>query len=422
MVLRHIVQPYTSCIPVLQSVLLRSTTPRLPPAGPQSELDCLDAFAVLLPLLPPAATLHLHMVGPDVPPSMHGTAVRYGSAAQRYGSTGGERQGSAAGGRQQQQQPCQQQQQEEEEKEDKEQPRSANGAGEGCFGVSGGRGVLGQVGGGQGSDGSDGSGSGDGGPAAAGACGGGAGGAGAGTTPCGAGGAGLVVYLYSGVLHEQEDGVLQQLLGVGASAGRGPGLGLGLGHVRQEGGPTCAPGVRAVAEPLQAAAAAAAVAAARAAAAAGSQPGVQADQGLQAERAATWAGRPGACWLPYNVEDGQRPLVVLCPNAGLPAYPTWGPTLELLLPQSAVNTHAAKTQVQVQDRRIRRTPMAVMFTGYNEEECVRSGQMLYGMYGMELAVRQEVNPFRQPLWCYERAGNALPSYSNGFVYGWYDGV
>lgn len=369
----------------LQTVILalRSSTPCLPPAGPQSELDCLDAFAVLLPLLPPATTLHLHMVGPDVPPSMHGVAVRYGSAVRRHGNAGGEWPGSAAGGRQEKQpQPPPPQQQQ--DMEEKEQAGLVNGVGGGCVGVSDGRGVLGRAGGGQCSDGAEVSGSGDGSPAAAG-------------TSWGAGGAGLVVYLYSGVLHEQEEGVLLQLLqGVETSAGPVPGP--ELGHVRQEGRTACGPGVRA------------------AAAAAGSQ---SADHGPQTTSAGTWARGPEACGLSYDMENGERPLVVLCPNAGLPAYPTWGPTLELLLPDGTVNTQAAKTQVQEQVRRMRHRPLAVMFTGYNEEECVRSGQMLYGMYGMELDVRQEVNPFRQPLWCYQRAGNALPSYSNGFLYGWY---
>jgi hypothetical protein len=65
-----------------------------------------------------------------------------------------------------------------------------------------------------------------------------------------------------------------------------------------------------------------------------------------------------------------------------------------------------------------RTPLACIFTAYNEEECVRSCQMLDQLYGIRPDVQAAVNPFRQPLWCVGRTGNGLPSYSNGFVYGW----
>ncbi|GFR50056.1 hypothetical protein Agub_g12197, partial [Astrephomene gubernaculifera] len=47
--------------------------------GPQIELDQLDILACsLLPLLPGACSLLLHLVGPDVPASLHGTTALYG--------------------------------------------------------------------------------------------------------------------------------------------------------------------------------------------------------------------------------------------------------------------------------------------------------------------------------------------------------
>ncbi|KAG2427000.1 hypothetical protein HXX76_012784 [Chlamydomonas incerta] len=49
--------------------------------GPQAELDCLDCFAALLPLLPRACTLRVRMVGPNVPPDWHGAEVAYDSSS-----------------------------------------------------------------------------------------------------------------------------------------------------------------------------------------------------------------------------------------------------------------------------------------------------------------------------------------------------
>ncbi|KAG2425630.1 hypothetical protein HYH02_015002 [Chlamydomonas schloesseri] len=188
------------------------------------------------------------------------------------------------------------------------------------------------------------------------------------------------------------------------------------------------------------------------------------------------------------------PLVVLAPNAGLPAYMSWLPSLELLVAASSSRSRTSGTPAATplapvdggadatagdgdvgrarngsggggsndgagggqgcgricsevvagvadwckrledlkghgngnggsgNDSLVLR-PLYCMFTAFNEEEVLRSEQMLSQLYGVVQDVACAENPFMQPLWCVERAGNALPSFSNGFMFGWCaDGV
>ncbi|KXZ43102.1 hypothetical protein GPECTOR_102g55 [Gonium pectorale] len=322
--------------------------------GPQAELDLLDAFACLLPLLPVGLTLRLAMVGPDVPQRLDGAVLSYDAAGEL------------------------------------EVPAAADG-GAGVGGQGGGWGsAAGRVaaeesvvpgpdipapeagvtpGSSRGAD----------------CCGG-----------RGGGGARLEIRLRSCLLHEAPE-----LLAEGAA------------EAAEEAGERATEAAEEVGE-----------------------------RATEAAKAAGGAQRP--------------PLLIFAPNAGLPAYLSWLPTLELLVAAShpepwrlpgpsglagqgpggwdrpaghSAATGAAAAAVSIDEEghggglgeptgRLRGL-LACVFSGYNEEECVRSGQLLERLYGIHTDVRHDVNPFRQPLCCVERVGNDLPSYSNGFLYGWW---
>lgn len=88
--------------------------------------------------------------------------------------------------------------------------------------------------------------------------------------------------------------------------------------------------------------------------------------------------------------NAQMPDLVFAPNAGLEAFSSWLPTLEILCQA--------------------RAPIA-FFTDYCEDAIVRPYKMLEA-WGAEMG-KAFINPFRQPLLQWD-SGNALPSYSNGF--------
>ncbi|KAK9806175.1 hypothetical protein WJX72_004469 [[Myrmecia] bisecta] len=93
--------------------------------------------------------------------------------------------------------------------------------------------------------------------------------------------------------------------------------------------------------------------------------------------------------------DCGRADVVFGPNAGLAAYPSWIPTIQLLAAPLA--------------------PPAV-FTDFCEEAAHRGAVMLQATAGKELSLPLKINPFRKPVRCTGR-DNALPSYSNAFLFG-----
>ncbi|GLI67805.1 hypothetical protein VaNZ11_012093 [Volvox africanus] len=339
--------------------------------GPQAELDQLDTFAVLLPLLPPGCTLRLHMVGPDVPDNLHGAVLVYdgddlgvtghplvapsppvqgrcnvtdgaGVAVHHQDGVGcgGRTAGDEAGARF-----C----------SDGVPSLSCNEAVSSCTGRHGG------------------------------------------LCPR------LEVQLYSCMLHEADELLGGVLGGCGGGAdcfqmggcdwtvdGDDGGSGDGSSRV--------SPGARAAVTHC----------------AVGSNLAEVSKHALASPRRADSSGvRPCRPQQP-------APLLVFAPNAGLPVYLSWLPSLELLLAGQdrpvcrmgrSGGAGGGSEQLPVK-------PVACLFTAYNEEECVRSCQLLEQLFNLRPNVRNLVNPYRQPLCCVERIGNGLPSYSNGFLYGW----
>jgi hypothetical protein len=53
-----------------------------------------------------------------------------------------------------------------------------------------------------------------------------------------------------------------------------------------------------------------------------------------------------------------------------------------------------------------------------QEEALRSCELLEAVRGLPVNLPPSVNGFRQPLWCFERSGTALPSFANGWLFGW----
>ncbi|GMH33302.1 hypothetical protein BSKO_01136 [Bryopsis sp. KO-2023] len=95
-------------------------------------------------------------------------------------------------------------------------------------------------------------------------------------------------------------------------------------------------------------------------------------------------------------EESKQADLVFAPNAGLEAYPSWLPTIEMLS----------------------QTGPFALFTDYGEEAIVRPAKMLKS-WGLNVG-GAFVNPFRQPLLRVD-SGNVLPCYSNGFGFVMNDG-
>jgi hypothetical protein len=98
-------------------------------------------------------------------------------------------------------------------------------------------------------------------------------------------------------------------------------------------------------------------------------------------------------------EIGGRPDLIFAQNAGLAAYTSWVPTVQLII---GLN---------------RTGQIPFLCTDYCEEAALRGVQMLEGL-GADSAclIQARANRFMQPLKRTNR-DNALPSYSNGFLYG-----
>ncbi|KAL0048159.1 hypothetical protein WJX82_008913 [Trebouxia sp. C0006] len=92
----------------------------------------------------------------------------------------------------------------------------------------------------------------------------------------------------------------------------------------------------------------------------------------------------------------RRPDLVFGANAGLAAYPSWVPTLQLLSHRSAP---------------------ASIFTDFCEEAAFQGMRVMQAVaQGPMQWMPVAVNPFRKPLSCQGRDNN-LPSYSNAFIFG-----
>nr|ACG42168.1 MYND finger family protein [Zea mays] len=88
------------------------------------------------------------------------------------------------------------------------------------------------------------------------------------------------------------------------------------------------------------------------------------------------------------------PQLIFAPNAGVAAYPSWMPTIEM----------------------IRQTGIPAIFTDFCEEAAHLASCCISSITGQPLKIPIQVNPFRQPV---AAENNALyvPCYSNCFVFG-----
>ncbi|KAL8121179.1 hypothetical protein AgCh_018075 [Apium graveolens] len=88
------------------------------------------------------------------------------------------------------------------------------------------------------------------------------------------------------------------------------------------------------------------------------------------------------------------PHLIVAPNAGIAAYTSWSPTIDL----------------------IKELNVPAVFTDYCEEASHLAASCLSTRTGRPLSVPIQLNPFRQPL-VVEHSGLLLPCYSNCFLFG-----
>uniref|UniRef100_A0A6N2N397 MYND-type domain-containing protein n=1 Tax=Salix viminalis TaxID=40686 RepID=A0A6N2N397_SALVM len=88
------------------------------------------------------------------------------------------------------------------------------------------------------------------------------------------------------------------------------------------------------------------------------------------------------------------PHLVIAPNAGIAAYPSWLPTIELI---KEINVPA-------------------IFSDYCEEACHLAACCIKSVTGRSLSHQIQLNPFRQPMMV-EDSALLLPCYSNCFLFG-----
>ncbi|KAH0469440.1 hypothetical protein IEQ34_000998 [Dendrobium chrysotoxum] len=89
-----------------------------------------------------------------------------------------------------------------------------------------------------------------------------------------------------------------------------------------------------------------------------------------------------------------HPQLVIAPNAGITAYPSWLPSIELI---SEMNIPA-------------------IFTDFCEEAAFLAARCISTVTGRPLSIPIQVNPFRQPMVMEDQA-LYLPCYSNCFIFG-----
>ncbi|XP_010552626.1 PREDICTED: zinc finger MYND domain-containing protein 15 [Tarenaya hassleriana] len=95
-----------------------------------------------------------------------------------------------------------------------------------------------------------------------------------------------------------------------------------------------------------------------------------------------------------DLAKDSRPHIVIAPNAGIAAYPSWLPTIELI------------TEMNV----------PAVFSDYCEEACHLAACCVKTVTGKPLSLPIQINPFRQPL-AVEGGPLLLPCYSNCFIFG-----
>lgn len=102
--------------------------------------------------------------------------------------------------------------------------------------------------------------------------------------------------------------------------------------------------------------------------------------------------------------------LVFAANAGLPAYPSWLPTLQQLLqwvpPAGAGHSHRGSTK-----------GVPIVFSDYCEEAAYMSGQLVEQVFGKAFTLASCLNPFRDPVPATTH-GTRLPACSNAYLFGW----
>ncbi|CAH8363894.1 unnamed protein product [Eruca vesicaria subsp. sativa] len=93
-------------------------------------------------------------------------------------------------------------------------------------------------------------------------------------------------------------------------------------------------------------------------------------------------------------KDSPPPHIVIAPNAGIAAYPSWLPTIEL----------------------IKEIEVPAVFSDYCEEACHLAASCIRTITGQPLSLPIGLNPFRQPM-TVEESSLFIPCYSNCFIFG-----
>lgn len=95
-----------------------------------------------------------------------------------------------------------------------------------------------------------------------------------------------------------------------------------------------------------------------------------------------------------QVAENFPPDIIFAPNAGVAAFPSWIPTLEL----------------------INRLQIPAIFTDYCEEAAILASRCIQEVLACQLTIPMQINPFRQPMTPPCKVME-LPTYSNCFLFG-----
>ncbi|XP_020096656.1 zinc finger MYND domain-containing protein 15 isoform X1 [Ananas comosus] len=94
------------------------------------------------------------------------------------------------------------------------------------------------------------------------------------------------------------------------------------------------------------------------------------------------------------VKQDSNPHLIVAPNAGVAAYSSWLPTIEL----------------------IKEMGVPAIFTDFCEEAAFLASRCISSVTGRPLSLPIQINPFRQPM-AVEDSALYLPCYSNCFIFG-----
>jgi hypothetical protein len=154
-----------------------------------------------------------------------------------------------------------------------------------------------------------------------------------------------------------------------------------------------------------------------------------------------WRGREASSDVDTGAPNGEsssmsdpspRPHLVFAPNAGLPAMPSWLPSLRRLLEADggtpAGGSGAGDVGGRSSGKARGRECMPFLATDYCEEAVFQSLRLLRSLVGTEQdgfsrilvggdGVGGVLNPFRRPLPTFSH-GTALPACSNALLFGW----